>query len=76
MASLILTFGETREGNCLACGTETVLVTTDQWDTHYADDQAPDDDPGYVLPAGEVSGHHCPECNVMTAVFVHTPYKI
>ena len=71
MASIIVEFAE-RNGKCEACGTETMLVTTHNWNID--SEQLPDDG-GYECcePEGETSGHYCPKCNSLTAVFVHTP---
>jgi hypothetical protein len=72
MASFILTFGETghRNEKCIACGTVTVLVTAAGWRTHPPENDGESED--IVEPNGEVSGHYCPTCNALTAVFVHT----
>ena len=54
-------------GKCRSCDTETVLVTADWWRTHPAQHFAAED----VEPKGEVSGHYCPTCNRLTAIFLN-----
>lgn len=62
----LLTFGET-DGKCSECKTRTQLVSTSHWQTHPEGDE----DDTFVEPNGETSGHYCPTCNCLTAVFVH-----
>jgi uncharacterized OB-fold protein len=62
---LNLTHGETQDAKCLKCGTVTVLVTAADWKTHPEED----DDQEFVELADEISGHYCPECHKITALF-------
>lgn len=68
MIHLNLTHGEStgteNTGTCLVCDTKTILVTANSWHTHPEDG---DDD--FVEPNDEISGHYCPECNRITAIF-------
>ena len=66
MKHLIMEFGEL-DGKCSVCGAKTILVTTSQWETHPEEV----DDQEFVEPIGEVSGHFCPECRCLTAIFLH-----
>lgn len=56
------------DGGCRVCGTRTVLVTVSQWKTHPEDE---DEDDEFVEPDGEVSGHYCPNCNRLTAIYLN-----
>lgn len=62
-----LEFGE-RDEKCSGCRGDLVLVTA-VWKTHPENEE----DQDYVDPSGEVSGHYCPACKKLTAVFVISP---
>lgn len=68
MQHLALEWGEIK-GRCRTCNTKTLLVTADCWHTHPEGEA--DDADDFVEPLGEVSGHYCPSCHRLTAVFLN-----
>lgn len=62
---LYLTFGETND-RCDECRTPTRTVTANEWTLHGAEESE-----DLVEPRGEISGHFCPECRRLTAIFLH-----
>lgn len=70
--SYILTFGETPDEHCRRCGGSLTLVTANEWKTHPEDEDVHDE---WVEPEGEVSGHYCQQCHVLTGVFIHVPER-
>ncbi len=72
MANQRLHFGaewrETHDHKCSACDSETVLVTARDWKTHPGGGDTPDE---FVEVSDEVSGHYCPRCRRLTALWVN-----
>lgn len=73
-----LIFGENGDGTCCTCGGLTLAVGTDSWRIGEPSEElagvlaATDKEPGdFAEPLGEVSANWCPECNVITAIYVN-----
>lgn len=65
--SLMHEFGED-SGCCSKCGTKTVLGTLDmEWRIDSEEGCTED----FISAGDEVSGHICPKCKVVTAIYFH-----
>lgn len=65
MKNLALEFNDLN-GKCRVCQSPTILVTVTSWTTHNETESV-----DFVEPLGEVSGHYCPECNCLTAIYLN-----
>ncbi len=63
---LHLSHGETHDGKCATCGTETLLVSMRGF---HVDCDAEHELAGDVVETNdEITGHYCPACQVLTSL--------